>query len=354
MNGVAVRPFNVLELCAGVGGLGLGIHIAVPSARSVAFVEREAYAAATLVARMAAGDLPEAAVWSDLATFDGRSWRGVVDCVASGDPCQPNSVAGKRTGAADDRFLIDQVLRIVDESRPFRLFRENVTGNADGQLAALVGPLEAMGYRVAAGIFSAAEVGASHRRDRLFIMADAPDDHGRPGNRAAQAGTRPVGVGGGRPAVGGACGELVDAASERRGEGRPEHELRSGWHTAADSGSGLADAGGAGREGCEFRRACDDDRDRAAASGPASELCGTLLLAPGPGDARWAEILAGSPGLEPAICRMADGLAHRVDRLRAGGNGVVSLAAARAWLALDALHADARTAAGVAAVKAAA
>jgi hypothetical protein len=160
--------------------------------------------------------------------------------------------------------------------------------------------------------------------------------------------------GGGRPAVGGACGELVDAASERRGEGRPEHELRSGWHTAADSGSGLADAGGAGREGCEFRRACDDDRDRAAASGPASELCGTLLLAPGPGDARWAEILAGSPGLEPAICRMADGLAHRVDRLRAGGNGVVSLAAARAWLALDALHADARTAAGVAAVKAAA
>jgi hypothetical protein len=113
VNGVAVRPYNLLELCAGVGGLGLGVHIAVPGARGVAYVEREAYAAATLVARMAAGDLAEAPVWSDLATFDARGWRGIVDCVTSGDPCQPNSVAGKRGGADDDRFLIDQVLRIV-------------------------------------------------------------------------------------------------------------------------------------------------------------------------------------------------------------------------------------------------
>lgn len=107
---------NVLALCAGVGGLELGIRIAVPGARTVAFVEREAYAAASLVARMEDGWLHPAPVWSDLGTFDARPWRGVVDCVTSGDPCQPNSVAGRQRGSDDDRWLIDQVLRVFEES----------------------------------------------------------------------------------------------------------------------------------------------------------------------------------------------------------------------------------------------
>lgn len=173
---MALYPWNGIELCAGAGGLGLGVELAVPGARGVAYVEREAASAATLVGRMEAGDLAPAPVWSDLATFDARRWRGRVHWVASGDPCQPNSTAGKRLGAADDRFLIDQVLRIVDECRPLRLFRENVPGNAAGQLGALVPPLERMGYRVECGIFSSAETGASHGRRRLFVMADRPDD----------------------------------------------------------------------------------------------------------------------------------------------------------------------------------
>jgi DNA (cytosine-5)-methyltransferase 1 len=294
---MAVRPYNVVELCAGVAGLGLGIHVAVPSARTIAYVEREAYAAATLVARMAAGDLAEALVWSNLATFDGRSLRGIVDCVASGDPCQPNSVAGKRGGAADDRFLIDQVLRIVDESQPGRLFRENVTGNADGQLAALVPALERLGYRVAAGIFSAAQVGAAHRRDRLFVMADreggrlgelrgtgqpgsrghadvgdpclrnamadAQDDNRRPGERGTQAGTGAHGIGGRRPAGGSAVGAVADADGARGEAWLPAPARRGEGH------AGIADAGR-----------------------------GEILLAPGPGDRRWPEILGRSPHLE--------------------------------------------------------
>jgi DNA (cytosine-5)-methyltransferase 1 len=180
-DGVALHsPFNYVEVCAGVGGLGLGLELAVPRSRGIAYVEREAHAAATLAARMEEGALDPAPVWSDLGTFDARGWRGVVDCLVSGDPCQPNSVAGKRAGSSDDRWLIDQVLRVVDECRPHSFFRENVTGNADGQLEAIIPALEAMGYRVAAGIFSAAEVGASHRRERLFILANH-DDPGRGG-----------------------------------------------------------------------------------------------------------------------------------------------------------------------------
>jgi DNA (cytosine-5)-methyltransferase 1 len=175
VNGLALHSseYNLLSVCAGAGGLDLGVEIARSGARSVCYVERELYAAATLAARMEEGSLAPAPIWDDLGSFDGRRWRGLVDCIISGDPCQPNSVAGKRAGSSDDRWLIDQLLRVVDESRPDRLFRENVSGNADGQLEALVPPLERMGYRVAAGIFSAAEVGASHKRERLFIMADS-------------------------------------------------------------------------------------------------------------------------------------------------------------------------------------
>ena len=95
-----LRTINTLGLCAGVGGLELGLRIAEPRARGVAYVEREAYAAAALAARIRDGALHPAAIWSDLATFDPEPWRGVVHCLTSGDPCQPNSVAGHvRTGA---------------------------------------------------------------------------------------------------------------------------------------------------------------------------------------------------------------------------------------------------------------
>lgn len=88
---MALRTFSI---CASVGGLDLGVRIARPDARCVAFVEREASAAASLVASMEAGRLHPAAIWSDLRTFDAGEWRGAVDCVLSGDPCQGNSVAG--------------------------------------------------------------------------------------------------------------------------------------------------------------------------------------------------------------------------------------------------------------------
>lgn len=254
-----LRPFTYLELCAGVGGLGLGVELAVPGARCLAMVEREAYAAAILAARMGEGALAPAPIWSDLATFDARGLRARLDCVVSGDPCQPNSKAGKLERDADDRFLIGHVLRIVEECRPHRFFRENVTGNAAGQLEALVPPLERMGYRVACGVFSATEAGAPHPRERLFLMA----------GRSA------------RP----------DAALARL-EGR---------HRAGEA----------------QRR----DPDGHA-----------------PAPAWWTD--------EPAVGRVAHGVADRVDRLRAIGNGVVPLAAANAFLALDALLAGELAATG--------
>jgi site-specific DNA-cytosine methylase len=138
---------NVLALCAGVGGLELGLDLALhhrgQSGRLVCAVEREAAAAASLVASMDAGWFHHAPVWSDARTFDGAAWRGCVDIVTSGDPCQGNSVAGKRLGELDDRWLLDRAIDIFAASGAHSFFRENVPGNADPHLAVAIEALEA-------------------------------------------------------------------------------------------------------------------------------------------------------------------------------------------------------------------
>lgn len=362
---------NGLALCAGTGGLDLGMQIAEPRYRTVGYVEREASAAASLVARMADATLDQAPVWDNLATFDGPPWRGCVDIVTSGDPCQPNSNAGKRQGADDDRFLIDQVLRVVEEVRPAVVFRENVPGNADGQLAALVPPLEAMGFRVAGGIFSAAEVGASHRRERLFILAyragggcgerrDAPRP-GRGGHAdggqsavADPEGQRRGEVGQGRdvgiPGTGQPGAELADTQS---GDGWGELETqgpRRGRPGPSGSGEDLAHTGRAGLPDAEQSGQSGQAERGIKPGATASELRGACLplFAPGPSDFDgWREVLSLDPRLEPAVRRTADGLAHRNDRLRLCGNGVSPLAAAYAYRTLWALLATGDRAAGL-------
>lgn len=368
---------RTLSVCAGVGGLDLGVRIARPDARCVAFVEREASAAASLVASMAAGRLHPAAVWSDLRTFDAPAWRGAVDCVLSGDPCQGNSVAGKRLGADDDRWLLDRAIDVFDQSGAHTFFRENVPGNLAGQIAAAVPALERLGCRVACGIFSAAEAGASHRRERFFILADRSNGDGRRGERGTQEGVgsrtsrgrrytsccRALGdaVGCcddrnapdvrrrsfGRTAIvgSGGCSEctLVDASRFGRREGWTEHVVRGGRDTVADAGGALADAAHSGRrtEGhfdrpsngaLQLRGGLGEGRPRFRYDRP---------FAPGPFDPVWAEIVRDAPSLEPAVCRVAHGVAGRIERLRHCGNGVVPLTAALAWVRLHGLLADA-------------
>jgi DNA (cytosine-5)-methyltransferase 1 len=165
-----------LSLCSGAGGLDLGILLACPGYRALGYVEREAFAAAVLVARMEDAALDPAVVWDDVATFDGRPWRGAVDILSAGYPCQPFSVAGKRRGAADPRHLWPHVGRIIGECEPPFVFLENVAHHLRLGFPEVAGGLVSMGYRLAAGLFTAAEVGAPHRRERLFILAHREGD----------------------------------------------------------------------------------------------------------------------------------------------------------------------------------
>src|SRR5690606_6368707 len=137
---------------------------------------RETFAAATLVARMEDASLDQAVVWDDVATFDGRPWRGAVDIVTAGYPCQPFSVAGKRRGADDPRHLWPHVARIISEVEPPFVFLENVAHHLRLGFPEVASGMVGMGYKLAAGLFTAAEVGAPHKRERLFILATREGD----------------------------------------------------------------------------------------------------------------------------------------------------------------------------------
>lgn len=162
---------RVLSLCSGVGGLDLGLKLAMPTSRTVAYMEIEAYACEILVKRMQEKILDPAPLWSDIKSFDGKPWRGKVDIITGGYPCQPFSVAGKKLGEKDPRHLWPHVRRIVSEIEPMLCFFENVGGHLQLGFEQVHDDLQGLGYKVKAGLFTAEEVGAPHRRERLFILA---------------------------------------------------------------------------------------------------------------------------------------------------------------------------------------
>jgi len=139
--------------------------------RSVALCEIEAFAIANLVAKMEAGLMDPAPIWTDLKTFPWDAFRDRVDILTGGYPCQPFSAAGKRLGTDDPRHLWPYIASGIRLLRPRICFFENVEGHISLGLSTVISDLEELGYKVSWGIFSAAEVGAPHQRKRVFIMA---------------------------------------------------------------------------------------------------------------------------------------------------------------------------------------
>jgi len=166
---------NHLSFCAGYGGIDLGLRRVLPTCRTIAYVEIEAFAVANLAAKMEAGELDQAPIWTNLKTFNAEPFRGLVDIISGGYPCQPFSAAGKRLGKEDPRHLWPFLRRSVRVIRPRRVFFENVEGHISLGLSTVISDLEEDGYRTTWGIFSAAECGASHQRKRVFIYGELAD-----------------------------------------------------------------------------------------------------------------------------------------------------------------------------------
>jgi len=285
-----------ISLCAGYGGIDLGLKRAIPDLRTVAFSEIEAFACANLVSKMEAGLLDPAPVWTNLKTFPWDSFRGKVDILSGGYPCQPFSSAGKRLGKDDPRHLWPYIADGIRILQPALCFFENVEGHITLGLRDVLHDLGGLGYRTTWGIFSASEVGAPHQRKRLFILAHRADLGSQVRYIAESQGAGETGDAVPR------CEEVADAASWRS-EGLSDRNPESAY---AFSRSPWPSRPGQPQFGWEPPRVTKPSLGRNS-DGPPS-------------------------GMDYAqLCNSGD---NRTDELRLLGNGVVPATATRAFLTL--------------------
>ena len=183
------KAITHISLCSGYEGIGLGLRRVLPNLREIAYVEREGFPIANLVAKMEAGELDQAPVHTDVKQFPFGKFRGQVDILSGGFPCQPFSCAGQRKATDDPRHLFPYIRDGIRDCQPRIVFLENVggiisakTGDGESVLKYVLRELEGLGYRATAGVFSAEEVGAPHQRKRVFILGMAnSEDIGRGG-----------------------------------------------------------------------------------------------------------------------------------------------------------------------------
>ena len=142
-------------------------------ARTVCYVERDPYAQGVIMSRIRSGELDDAPIWDDVTTFDGKPWKGKVDVITGGFPCQDLSVAGKRAGIYGSRSgLWFEYARIIGEVRPRYVIVENVPGLvSSGGIGAVLGSLAKAGYDAEWFNQFAYEIGAKMQREREFIVA---------------------------------------------------------------------------------------------------------------------------------------------------------------------------------------
>lgn len=165
------RP-RELALFAGSGGGILGGHLL--GWRCICAVELDNYAASVLLARQNDGTLEPFPIWNDVRTFDGRPWRGRVDVISGGFPCQDISVAGNGAGINGERSgLWKEFARIIGEVRPRIVFVENSPALVTRGLDVILGDLAALGFDANWGVVSAENAGAPHKRERIWIVANS-------------------------------------------------------------------------------------------------------------------------------------------------------------------------------------
>lgn len=277
---------NELALFAGAGGGILGGHLL--GWNTVCAVELEPYPRNVLLQRQRDGLLPPFPIWDDVCTFDGKPWRGLVDVVSGGFPCQDISVAGKGAGIAGTRSgLWSEMLRIICEIQPQYAFLENSPMLTSRGLNTVLADLAKAGYNAAWMVLGAANVNAPHQRDRIWILA-TPSQNTIPHPRNARAGRR--------------------CTLPQKTQLPHTHGNRCTTHSILPT-----------------------------------ELCSTLAETPAqqPHGANRIPGLSSRHQLgnwwasEPNVGRVAHGVASRVDRLKSIGNGQVPLVAATAFTTLQ-------------------
>lgn len=296
---------NGLALFAGGGGLELGLSLALgTNYRTITYVERECTSAAVLAANMERGWLDKAPIWDDVTTFTGdvvSPFVDNIDIVTAGFPCQPWSVAGARKGTEDERWLWPHIFGLVREIRPRNIFLENVPGLLHGGIEHVLGDLASVGFDAEWTSVRASDVGAPHRRERVFILG-ITSSSGRSTGRHREREHQVHQV------------EVGEAAEDQQLRGVGQSGTGEGSEALANPIS---------------ERGCSRDNQREHA---------THAFPPGPsGD--WNNIDQRYwPAVKSPVRGVANGLARglaRADKLRILGNGVVPQQAALAYTLLS-------------------
>jgi DNA (cytosine-5)-methyltransferase 1 len=287
------------SLFSGIGGFDLGLE---RSGMECSWqVEIDPYCQKVL-----AKHWPAVERFSDVREC-GKHNLSAVDVICGGFPCQPFSVAGKQRGADDDRNLWPEMFRIVTECRPRWVVCENTPGIFGLYLDTVLAALESAHYESWAIDIPAAGIGAQHRRNRIWIIAHT-NEFGLFGQKAGNA----------------TPDKKWDDPTHKHGR-RPEfYETVSGGEIVANSDTQRLEGWlSPTRKGSIFI-ACDKDAQEAT-----GERCGQVVKPNARGTGSEGRIGEALPSVgswwstEPTVCRMADGIPHRVDRLRALGNAVV-------------------------------
>lgn len=324
-----IDPLTIGSLCAGIGGFDLGFERA-------GFETRWQVEIYPYCLRVLEKNFPHAKRLGDIRGCGSGNlpW---VNGICAGFPCQPVSLAGKRLAQNDVRWLWPECARIIGELRPDFALLENVPGLLNTGMGDVLGDLSAIGYDAEWQVISAADVGAPHLRERVWIVAYPNDEREQQSRRNLREGRRwasdscearvahaeeqPVGAGlcadepgrqwGGRSCDGGGSGYMADSDSDGRGtrterlrrEARPDTAWGGQRSTLADGiGSGLEGHAG---NGARSRGRQEQDRSISAARVFRGELP------------------AGEWPVEPNVGRVAYGIPARVDRLKGLGNAVV-------------------------------
>ena len=301
-----MQRLRTLHLFAGAGG-GILADLLLGH-QPVCAVEINQYCQKVLAARQEDWALPWFPIFADVTQFDGRPWRGLVDVVAGGFPCQDISAAGKGAGITGERSgLWVEMARIIGEVRPRYVFVENSPMLTVRGLGVVLADLASLGYDARWGVLGAVNVGAPHKRERIWIRAELANARcpglatGRAGGREAPNGQ----VFDVRPANGG--GDVANPNSLREPQpGRRKRDQR-GWVGDGCESDTYADSKRLERS--------ESERER---NGVMQRICDIY------GGQDWWKS-------EPDVGRVADGVAARVDRLKAIGNGQVPQCAAEAW-----------------------
>ena len=291
---MAHTKLNTFHLFAGAGGGILGDLLL--GHNPIGACEIEPYPRNVLLARQADGILPNFPIWDDVCSLDGTPWRGSVDVLCGGFPCQDISSAGNGAGITGERSgLWKEYARLIDEMRPKLVFAENSPLLRTRGLGTVLKDLADLGYDARWCVLGAGDVGAPHQRKRMWVMAypNGSGDNQDSSNSKLWS------------------GGIEQSSSDTRTSNSTEIE-EGWWHTdPAEMAHTTCELREQARLGCRTT-------EEQPTHGVSSEASG-------------GSASKGAQTFEPIVGRVAHGLAHRVDRLKAIGNGQVPQCAAVAF-----------------------